>query len=92
MSIMSALLSVHYVMVCHANRVYAMSQPATPLACDLRRLISWLTVSATHMNSSHFTTDDFYHNRTQCVTVAGSNGTSNTTVDHNEPAVKFHFV
>jgi hypothetical protein len=54
-----------------------------PQPCDLRRFISWRAESYTHMSISHLATDNFYHNRTQCVVIA-SDGT-NTTVDHNEP-------
>jgi hypothetical protein len=43
----------------------------------------------THMNNSHFATDDFYRNRTQCI-VAGSNGT-NTTVDYLAKLILFDF-
>ncbi len=68
--------------------VMATGQPAVPVACDFRLFISWLTVSATHMNNSHLAADDFYHNRTQCI-VSGSNGT-NTTVDYTEP-IQFDF-
>jgi hypothetical protein len=68
--------------------VFAYELNAIPHPCDVRLTISWLTESGTHMNNSHLATEDFYHNRTQCV-VAGSNGT-NTTVDHNEPT-NFYF-
>ena len=65
-----------------------MGLPEFPLPCDLRRFVTWLTVSQNHMNSSHVATEDFYQNRTQCI-VANSNGI-NTTVDYSEP-VQFFF-
>ena len=85
------ILIWRFTFIIEISRVYSMSQPAVPLACDLRRLISWLTESAAHMNNSHVSTGDFYLNRTQCV-IAGTNGTTkNITIDHNEP-VQFHLV
>ena len=68
--------------------VMVMGQPAVPFACDLRRFISWLTVSANHMNNSHVVTDDFYQNKSQCM-VTASNGT-NATIDYTSP-VQFEF-
>ena len=56
-----------------------MGLPEFPLPCDLRRFVTWLTVSQNHMNSSHVATEDFYQNRTQCI-VANSNGIK-ATVD-----------
>lgn len=67
-----------------------MGFPEFPAACDLRRVISWLTVSSNHKNNSHVVTEDFYNNRTQCV-VAGANNGTNTTIDYTEP-VHFYFL
>ncbi|XP_045028830.1 uncharacterized protein LOC116920928 [Daphnia magna] len=69
--------------------VFVMRQSLVPDACDVRRFVAWLTVSGNHMNNSHVATDDFYHNRTQCI-VSDSHGT-NRTIDYNE-AVQFLFV
>ncbi len=63
--------------------------PVIPSACDVRRSITWLTESDSHMNNSHVVTDNFYRNFTRCI-VTYANGTQ-VTVNSTEP-VKFSFV
>lgn len=72
-----------------ASSVFSMECPDLSRPCNPRRFISWLTSSADQMNKSHVAIEDFYSNKTQCV-VTGTNGTSPTIVDHNEP-VHFDF-
>ncbi|XP_057376818.1 beta-1,3-galactosyltransferase 2-like [Daphnia carinata] len=74
----------------NSTSVHKMGQPAFPAACDLRRFISWLTVSSNHMNNSHSVTENFYSNRTQCI-VIGDNNETIATIDYTEP-VQFYFL
>jgi hypothetical protein len=48
-----------------------------------------MAVSQTHMNNSHFATEDFYLNVTQCIVTDEPNGI-NSTVDYSE-LVQFYF-
>jgi hypothetical protein len=58
-------------------------------ANELRLFIAWMAVSQTQMNNSHFATEDFYLNVTQCIVTDEPNGI-NSTVDYSE-LVQFYF-
>jgi hypothetical protein len=66
-----------------------MGLPSVPLACDVRRLIAWTTVSGAHMTNSHVATNDFYRNVTRC-DIADSGG-FNRTVDDPTEFIQFDF-
>lgn len=61
-----------------------MNLRGTPSPCELRRFISWLTVSGSHMNDSHAATSNFYSNVTQCIFA------DNAAANPSEP-VQFYF-
>ncbi|KAI9561281.1 hypothetical protein GHT06_012237 [Daphnia sinensis] len=49
------------------DRFFVGGAPEIPEPCHVYTSITWLTDSAEHLNRSHWATEDFYKNVTQCV-------------------------
>ncbi|KAK4005952.1 hypothetical protein OUZ56_011078 [Daphnia magna] len=79
-----AKVGIHVRFSTDSSSVLAMNLRGTPSPCELRRFISWLTVSGSHMNDSHVATSNFYSNVTQCIF------NDNAAANPSEP-VQFYF-